>query len=139
MAALASTVRECRSTAHKKAVGPRPPGTDFNIPANDAANGVTPMQMTRNRYFLIGMLLILLGVQFRMVESFVLNAPTTKALARMTKNTPVADNNFLSTVLLEVYPSPTKRVAPPRWLGLAMIAVGAVVALHALALPKNQS
>jgi hypothetical protein len=94
------------------------------------------MQMTRNRYFLIGMLLILLGVQFRMVESVVLNAPTTKALARVTKDTPVASNDFISNLMMQVS-SPTKRVAPPRWLGLAMIAVGAVVALHALALPKN--
>lgn len=96
------------------------------------------MQMNRNRYFLLGMLLILLGVQFRMVESFVLNAPTTKALAKITKNTPVADNDFFSTMMLQVHPSPTKRVAPPRWMGLAMIAVGTVVALHALALPKDQ-
>jgi LPS O-antigen subunit length determinant protein (WzzB/FepE family) len=96
------------------------------------------MQMTRNRYFLIGILLILLGIQFRMVESFVLNAPTTRALAKMTKNTPVADNNFMSTVLLQVYPTPTKRVSPPRWLGLAMIAIGAVVVLHAISMPKNQ-
>lgn len=95
------------------------------------------MQLTRNRIFLIGLLLILLGFQFRMVESFVLNAPTTKALARVTKNTPVASNDFMTTVMLNNHPNPTKRVAPPRWLGLAMIAVGTVVALHAFAMPKN--
>ncbi len=97
------------------------------------------MQMTRNRYFLLGVLLVLLGVQFRMVESFVLNEPTTRALARVTRNTPIASNNdFMSTMILQVHPKPTKRVAPPRWLGLAFIAVGTVVALHALAIPKNQ-
>ena len=96
------------------------------------------MQMTRNRVFLLGVLLILLGIQFRMVESFVLNEPATRALARVTRNTPVASNDFMSTMMLQVHPKPTKRVAPPRWLGLAMIAVGTVVALHAFAMPRNQ-
>jgi hypothetical protein len=95
------------------------------------------MQLTRNRIFLIGLLLILLGFQFRMVESFVLNSPAPRALARVTKNTPVASNDFMTTVMLNNHPNPTKKFAPPRWLGLAMIAVGTVVALHAFAMPKN--
>lgn len=94
--------------------------------------------MTRNRYFLLGVLLVLLGVQFRMVESFVLNEPTTRVLAKMTQGTPVASNDRISAFMLEVHPNPTKRVSPPRWLGLAMIAAGTVVALHAIAIPKNQ-
>ena len=96
------------------------------------------MQMTRNRYFLLGVLLILLGFQFRMVESFVLNEPTTRVLARVTRGTPVASNDMMSSIVMSVHPNPTKRVAPPRWMGLAMIAAGTVVALHAIAIPKNQ-
>jgi hypothetical protein len=96
------------------------------------------MQMTRNRYFLIGILLILLGCQFRMVESFVLNEPTTRALHKVTRETPVASRDITSAFMMQVHPKPTKRVAPPRWLGLAMIAAGTVVALHAIALPKDQ-
>lgn len=97
------------------------------------------MQMTRNRYFLLGVLLILLGFQFRMVESFVLNEPTTRALAKMTRNKPVASSDMMSSFLMQVHPNPTKRVSPPRWLGLAMIAVGTVVSLHAIAMPRQQS
>lgn len=103
-----------------------------------ASLGGSEMQMTRNRYFLLGVLLVLLGVQFRMVESFVLNEPTTRVLAKMTQGTPVASNDRMSAFMLEVHPNPTKRVSPPRWLGLAMIAAGTVVALHAIAIPKNQ-
>ena len=95
------------------------------------------MEMARNRVFLIGILLILLGIQFRMVQSFVLNEPTTRALAKVTRSAPVASNDFMSTMLMQVYPNPTKTVAPPRWLGLAMIAFGTVVALHAFAMPKS--
>ena len=94
--------------------------------------------MNRNRYFLLGVLLILFGVQFRMIDSFVLNEPTTRVLARVTKTTPVASNASLGNLIMQVHPKPTKRISPPRWLGLAMIAVGSVVSLHAVAMPRPQ-
>ncbi len=93
--------------------------------------------MNRNRYFLIGVLLILVGIQFRMVESFVLNEQTTRALARVTNTKPVASSDMMSSLVMQIYPAPTKRIAPPRWIGLAMIAVGAVVSLHAIAIPRR--
>ena len=92
------------------------------------------MSLYRNRYFLLGILLILLGIQFRMVDSFVLNERATRALARVTKSGPVADN--ASSFMMFVYPKPMKRIEPPRWLGLAMIAMGSVVGLHALSIPR---
>ncbi len=96
------------------------------------------MSMYRNRYFLAGVLLILLGVQFRMVHSFVLSEPATRVFARVTKSTPIADNSTMTNLWLQVAPRPTKRIEPPRWLGLAMIAVGAVVTCHALAIPRHR-
>ena len=96
------------------------------------------MQFTRNRYFMAGMLLVMLGIQFRMVQSFVLNEPTTRTLSRITSQNPVASNApSLASFLMQVYPSPRKYVEPPRWLGLAMVTIGAVVALHAMAMPKE--
>ncbi|MEO1614217.1 MAG: hypothetical protein AAFV88_00115 [Planctomycetota bacterium] len=96
------------------------------------------MSLYRNRYFLAGLLLILLGLQFRRVESFVLNEPTTRLMARMT-NTPLVDNSTtLGAIFEPVTPAPKKRVRPPRWLGLSMIAVGAVVSMHALIIPRHR-
>lgn len=95
------------------------------------------MEMNRNRYFLLGVLLVLLGIQFRMIDSFVLSEPATRALARVSKNTPVANNDSMTAFLMQVHPSPMKRVTPPRWLGLAMIAIGSVVSLHAIAMPRH--
>ncbi len=95
------------------------------------------MKMDRNRYFLIGMLLILIGIQFRMVESVVLNEQTTRALARVTNTKAVANSDMMSSLLMQVYPAPKKRIVPPRWIGLAMIAIGAVVSLHAIAIPRR--
>lgn len=94
------------------------------------------MSMYRNRYFLAGILLILVGIQFRMVDSFVLSESAIRALARVNKNVTVADNSSTNSLLASVYPIPTKRIQPPRWLGLAMIAVGSIVACHAIAIPK---
>lgn len=96
------------------------------------------MQFTRNRYFMAGMLLVLLGIQFRLVQSVVLNETTTRVLAKITKQNPVAASSpSMTSFLMQVHPSPKKRVEPPRWLGLAMVAVGAVVALHAMAMPRE--
>lgn len=97
------------------------------------------MSMYRNRYFLLGVLLILLGVQFRMVDSFVLNEPATRVLAKVTKTEPVAENSMFSSLVMRVAPKPTKRVTPPRWLGLAMIAVGSVITFHAVAIPRYRA
>ena len=94
------------------------------------------MSMYRNRYFLLGVLFILLGVQFRMVDSFVLNESTTRALAKISKKTSVADNSSMTNFMMQIYPKPTKRITPPRWLGLAFIAVGAVMGCHAISLPR---
>jgi hypothetical protein len=97
------------------------------------------MEFTRNRYFMAGMLLILLGIQFRLVHSFVLNEPATRTLIKLSKNGPVAANNTspLNTLFMQVAPSPKKQVVPPRWLGLAMVAAGVVISLHAMAMPRT--
>ena len=95
------------------------------------------MSMYRNRYFLAGILLILVGIQFRMVDSFVLNESATRALARITKSDDVASTMGMSSILNSVYPVSRKRVEPPRWLGLALIASGSIMACHAVAIPKG--
>lgn len=96
------------------------------------------MKINRNRFFLIGILLVLLGAQFRMVDSFVLNENATRTLAKVSRKASVSKENTLDNMMLQVHPNPTKRVHPPRWLGLAMIAVGSVVSLHALAMPRHE-
>ena len=95
------------------------------------------MAMYRNRYFLAGILLILVGIQFRMVDSFVLNEHATRALARVSKTGAVADTSSVSSMMLGIHPNPTKRIEPPRCVGLALITVGAIVSFHAIAVPKT--
>ena len=92
---------------------------------------------TRNRIFLVGLLLILLGVQFRMVQSFVLGEPATRMLAKVADRAPAAEPNNFRNFMLTVHPRPTKTVSPPRWIGFALIATGSVLTLHAVAMPKE--
>ncbi|QDV68289.1 hypothetical protein Poly24_19980 [Rosistilla carotiformis] len=95
------------------------------------------MKFTRNHYFLIGILLILFGIQFRLVDSFVLNERCTKALDRVMRNTPVASNDPFSSFVMQVHPNPTKRVRPPRWIGAAMVVSGIVISLHSFSLRRH--
>lgn len=94
------------------------------------------MSFYRNRYLLAGFLLLLVGIQFRMIHSFVLNEPATRALARFGKQASISQQTTVQSFLLNVVPNPTKTVTPPRWFGLSMITIGAVVVFHALVIPK---
>ena len=96
------------------------------------------MSRYRNRYFLTGILLLLLGAQFRMIDSFVLNETSTRLLAKVTRSAPVADNSRMGSFFWNHAPKAmtTKRIHPPRWLGLAMMAMGSIISFHALAIPR---
>ena len=89
------------------------------------------MEFNRNQFFMIGVLLVLLGVQFRLVESATLNQKTTQFLA--------AHSGSASTGMLSAFPTatmPNRVVHPPQWLGWSLISVGAVCILHSLAMKK---
>lgn len=89
------------------------------------------MAIHRNQYFMVGIILLLVGFQLRMVDSFVLNEKATKFLAERTKG-----KNSSTTTLLAIAPSKltNKIIRPPLWVGLCMMSVGVVLTLHALAL-----
>jgi len=97
------------------------------------------MDFDRNRYFMVGMLVFLLGIQFRMVESFVLNEASTRVFARFAKETQLASTDYASQMFLDLYPSPKKTVKPPNWLGWALLTSGGVICLHAMVLPKPRN
>ena len=92
------------------------------------------MDIDRNRYFMFGVILFLLGLQFRMVDSFVLNENSTRALHRIVQKSNIADTN----VATNVYASPKKNFRPPNWLGFVLLTVGGVMSLHAMVLPRRQ-
>lgn len=96
------------------------------------------MEFDRNRYFMLGVVLFFLGLQFRLVDSFVLNESSTRTLHKIVKQAKVADASSAATnAFMEAAPSPKKSFKPPQWLGFVLLTVGGVVSLHALVLPKQ--
>lgn len=80
----------------------------------------------RQNLLLAGLLLFLAGIQFRMVQSFTLNEKSsTFVAARMGAGPQQAI--FQAAPLRKV-------IEPPRWLGLAMMSVGAVLTVKSLSM-----
>jgi hypothetical protein len=96
------------------------------------------MELNRNQFFMLGLVVLFLGIQLRFVESFVLNDKATKFLAeRLSKDKPVAS---AIAPTLDIAPSGSsgslRTIKPPEWLGWALISVGSVLILHSMAMKK---
>ena len=90
------------------------------------------MELNRNQFFMAGMVLLFLGIQFRMLDSFTLNEKTTRFLASRMQESPSAPTTMLS----QTAAMPRKVLQPPQWVGYALLSVGSVLILHSLAMPK---
>ena len=96
------------------------------------------MDLNRNQFFLAGVLVLLLGIQFRMVDSFVLNPKFAKMISKK-QHRPVATASFSIQALLPTKaPAVARKVRPPDWLGYSLLSVGAVLILHSMAMRKPE-
>jgi hypothetical protein len=96
------------------------------------SRGFSNVEFNRNQFFMVGVFILLLGIQFRMVDSVTLNDKTSKFLAAR------AASGTTST-LASIMPTgsvPKQTLHPPQWLGWALISMGAVCILHSLAMKK---
>ena len=93
------------------------------------------MELNRNNWFLIGLVVLFLGLQFRAVDTFVLNDKASKFLAERVQPA-VTDSSQFPRFLASVGPTPRKSIKLPPWLGFAMISVGSVLVLHSMAMKK---
>ena len=95
------------------------------------------MEINRNQYFMAGLVLLFLGIQFHMVDAYVLNEKASQRLAeRMTKSDSgegPASQSFTQAAAMAI---PHHTVKPPEWLGWAFISVGSVLMLHSLAMQR---
>lgn len=93
------------------------------------------MEMNRNQFFFAGLLILLLGIQFRVVNSYVLKGEVSRFLHEQTQSAPMA----ASPTLFGSAPAalvPNKVLNPPDWLGWCLMSVGSVLILHSLAMKK---
>jgi hypothetical protein len=88
------------------------------------------VEFNRNQYFFLGVVIVLMGFQFRVVSEFVLTEDATQFLAERMHSSG-ADGAMAALSV-----GSQKVVHPPEWLGWCMISVGAVLILHSLAMPR---
>jgi hypothetical protein len=91
------------------------------------------VELNRNQYFFLGIVVLLLGAQFRTVASFTLTPEATQFLAERTKSGGEGTMLALST---DMGAGPRKVIQPPEWLGWCLTSIGAVLILHSLAMRK---
>lgn len=97
------------------------------------------MDVNRNQLFLGGLIVLLLGIQFRVVDTFVLNERATQFLAQrmqQIRGTEVASAGDFSTMFASQAPIGNKRIDLPPWIGYSLLSVGGVLILYSLALKK---
>ena len=96
------------------------------------------MELNRNHYFMVGLIVLVLGLQLRSVQAFVLNQETSEFVATKLKSDPKAraqKNPFVMSVSNSAFVE-KEVVKPPKWLGWCLISVGAVLILHSLAMGR---
>jgi hypothetical protein len=87
------------------------------------------MVPNRQSILLAGVLLFLLGVQFRLVASFTLNERSSHfVVARLGSGPQPASWQA---------PPLRKVVEPPRWVGLALMSIGAVLTVKSLSMKQG--
>jgi hypothetical protein len=88
------------------------------------------MEFNRNQFMMFGVIVLLLGVEFRTFESFTLSEKATHFIASRIGDT--------SGAVATVVPTPVARkvLRPPPWLGWSLISVGSVLILHSFGMRK---
>jgi hypothetical protein len=97
------------------------------------------MELNRNQYFLAGLVTVMLGIQLRLVETYVLNERATQFVAnrmQQIKGQQLASASEPATLFASSPPIASERVHPPQWLGFSLLSVGSVLVLYSLALKK---
>ena len=97
------------------------------------------MDISRNQYFFAGLACLLLGFQFRMVDTFDLTPEFTQFLAERTGH-PLASVSAATQTLTQSESPPVKKtIKPPEWVGWSLISLGAVLILHSWGMKKPGS
>ncbi len=94
------------------------------------------MDITRYHVFLVGVVLLLLGFEFRLIDSFVLTPKATKFLAEQTGHQAAVASATLLSVAGTEPQLPSKVVNPPEWASWFLLSLGSVFVLQSWAMVK---
>ncbi|HEV3418606.1 MAG TPA: hypothetical protein VG056_17420 [Pirellulales bacterium] len=94
--------------------------------------GLPNMDFNRNQFLMFGVIVLLLGIQFRTFDSFTLSEKATKFIATRMQEAGAA----AAPAVPLAGPVPRKVLRPPQWLGWSLISVGSVLILHSFGMKK---
>jgi hypothetical protein len=94
------------------------------------------MDINRNQYFLAGLVLIFLGIQFQRIDTLVLTPECTRLLGEGNNHPAVAASNLLAPLVGAESQIAPKTIRPPEALSWGLLSAGAVLVLHSLAMKK---
>lgn len=92
------------------------------------------MDLNRNQFLFLGIVVLLMGLQVRMISSYVLTSEATQFLAERTGQVNGSQSALIGFGTGAQFPR--KVLQPPDWLGWCIICFGAVFILHSLAMPR---
>lgn len=92
------------------------------------------MELNRNQYFFLGVVILLVGLQLRLVASYILTPDATRFLAERSQKS--STSATLISFTSDMGALPNKVINPPEWLGWCIVSVGSVLVLHSLAMKK---
>lgn len=91
-------------------------------------------EMNRPQMYMAGLVVLLLGLEFRIVDSVVLNEQTTRFMAERFDSgelATTAPNWFAANM-----PLVKKSFTPPKWIGWSFLSIGGVMVLHSLVMRR---
>lgn len=78
-----------------------------------------------------GVLLLLVGLQLRAVETFELSPGATRQLAALVGPSPDTPRGAIRQLVIDTA-QPRHRITPPSWLGWTLLSAGGVLTAHRL-------
>jgi hypothetical protein len=97
------------------------------------------MEINRNQYFLAGIVLVLLGLEFHWVDTIVLTPEFTRLLGEGNNHPAVAASNLLAPLVGAENQVAAKTIHVPESFHWGVLCAGLVLALHSLAMKKPGS
>ena len=95
------------------------------------------MEFNRNHYLTFGLVVMLLGIQFRLVKSYTLTEQSTQFISKqLSLSEPAAPAPMMAYFNVAGTPESKRQLSPPRWLGFSFIAMGVVLILQSFAMKK---
>jgi hypothetical protein len=94
------------------------------------------MEINRNQYFFVGLVLLLLGLQYQFVDTLVLKPECAKLLGEEQSPPVAAARDALGSLVQTSSSVSSRTMRPPEWIGWALLSLGAVLVLHSWAMPR---